>query len=287
MKAGLPAAGGKPIAMNWALWKKAVSDLWLLLAVSAALLVLFGWVFVWFTSLFQLGAWGTLLSVMPSALKPMFGVPIAQLASPAGQISVVFVHPITLLVSMGWAVGRGSDAVSGEIGRGTMEHLLALPVRRAWLIVVPAVCSTLGAAVLATALWLGVWLGIATVELHASLGVRQFLPGAVNLFALTFCMTGLTAFCSSWDHNRWRTMALAVGLYVVSFLVWLVVRVWPAGWWLKYLTFLTAFEPQQLILMPTVQSVAWRYHGTLLAIGLLSYATAAVILTFRDIPQPR
>ena len=33
--------------MNYALWKKAVSDAWLTLAVSSALLILFCWLFVW------------------------------------------------------------------------------------------------------------------------------------------------------------------------------------------------------------------------------------------------
>ncbi len=273
--------------MNWALWKKSLTDLWLFLALSTILLLLFGWVFVWFTSLFQLGAWGALLNAMPRALQPMFGVPIAQLASPAGQVRMIYVHPIPLVICIGWAVGRGSDMVSGEIGRGTMEHLLTLPVRRVWVLAAPAFCSTLGTLVLAASLWLGTWLGIATVELHASLSVRQFLPGAANLCALTFCLTGLTALCSSWDHNRWRTMALAGGFYVVSFLLWLVARVWQAGWWLKYLTILTAFEPQRLILQPDAQSLAWRYNGTLIALGLLSYAAAAVIFTRRDIPQPR
>jgi len=273
--------------MNRALWKKAVADLWLLLLVSATLLLLFGWAFVWFTSLFQVGAWGALLNAMPNVMQPMFGVPMAQLALPAGQISVVFVHPIPLLICLGWAVGRGSDTVSGEIGRGTMEYLLTLPVRRVWVLVAPAVCSTAGAAVLAAALWTGVSLGIATVELHVSLKATQFLPGTMNLFGLTFAMSGLTAFCSSWDHNRWRTMALAVGFYVVSFLLWLVARVWQTAWWLKYLTFLTAFEPQRLILLPDSQAIAWHYNGVLLALGLAGYVVAAVILTFRDIPQPR
>ena len=273
--------------MNWALWKKGLLDIWLLLAVCSALLLLFGWVFVWFTSLFRLGAWATMLNAVPSSLQPMFGVPLAQLASPAGQISMIFVHPIPTVICVGWAIGRGSDAVSGEIGRGTMEMLLTLPVRRVSVLVVPAIFSTLGAAALAASLWMGAWLGIATVDLHARLDIGQFLPGAINLFALTFCLTGLTAFCSSWDHNRWRTMALAAGFYVVSLLIQLVARVWHAGRWVKYLTFLTAFEPQQLILVPGSESLAWRYNGTLAAIGLVSYAAAAVIFTFRDIPQPR
>lgn len=280
--------------MNWALWRKAVSDVWRLLVVCSGLLVLFAWAFVWFTSLFQLGVWGALLNALPNALQSLFGVPVARLATPAGQLSLIYVHFVTMVVCVGWAVGRGSDPISGEIGRGTMELLLTLPVRRVSVLLIPAVFSTLGAAVLAASLWLGTWLGTLTVAAHRATGAGQFLPGAVNVFALTFCLTGITALLSSWDHNRWRAMSLSVGIVVVSFLLRLVARISQAGgWarhleWLKYATFLTAFEPQQLILMPdAAKSLAWQYHGTLIGIGLACYATGAVIFTVRDIPQPR
>jgi len=51
--------------MNLALWKKAVSDAWLTLAVSSVLLILFCWLFVWLMSLFDIGAWSRLLDLLP------------------------------------------------------------------------------------------------------------------------------------------------------------------------------------------------------------------------------
>ena len=141
--------------LNLALWKKAVSDAWLTLAVSSALLILFCWLFVWLMSFFDAGRWGSLLSLLPNFVQPMIGVPLAKLASPAGQLSVLFGHLVTILVCVGWAVGRGSDSISGEIGRGTMDLLLSLPVWRISVMAVPAVVATLGAAVLAASVWLG------------------------------------------------------------------------------------------------------------------------------------
>jgi len=67
----------------------------------------------------------------------------------------------------------------------------------------------------------------------------------------------------------------------------MVARMWEPGAWLRYLSFLTAFEPQRLILLPEEGlGVALRYNGTLLALGLISYLMAAVIFTRRDIPAP-
>ena len=274
--------------MNRALWRKAVSDSWRTLCVSGLLLVLYGWVFVWLTSLLKFGVWLTFLDMLPGFVEKMVGMPLANLASPTGRLSVVFVHIVTLLICIGWAIGRGSDTVSGEIVRGTMELIATLPVRRASVLVPPAVVATVGAAVLPASLWAGATLGLMTFQMEAAVHPGQFLPGVLNLFAMTFCFAGITTFLSSWNRNRWRTIWMAVGLFVICSIIEMISRLWPAGWWLKYFTLLTAFEPQRMIVMPDeAWSLSLRYDGTLLAIGLAGYAAAAIVFSYRDIPVSR
>ena len=278
--------------MNPALWKKACSDAWVQLLITSVLLALFAWLFVWLMSLFSAGAWTRLFHWLPEGIQDFLHnwlrVEVVDLASVAGRISFVYLHMVTVLLFLGWAVGRGSDTVSGGIANGTMELILPLPVRRVWVLVVPAVVSTLGAVVLAAAIWGGTWLGLTTVELEENLSIWLFLPGAVNLFAMTFCLGGVTTLLSSWDHDRWRTIWLAVGFFVVSTILKLVSRLWEPGAWLGYFSFLTTFEPQQLILM---REEAWSasigYNVPLLVVGLAGYVAAAVIFTWRDIPVPR
>ena len=160
--------------MNLALWKKAVSDAWLTLVVSSVLLILFCWLFVWLMSHFDMGAWSTMLNLLPNFVQPMLGVPLAKLATPAGQLSFLYVHVVTILVCVGWAVGRGSASISGEIGRGTMDLLLSLPVWRMSVMTVPAVVATLGAAVLAASVWAGLVLGLLCVKFHQPPPPQEF-----------------------------------------------------------------------------------------------------------------
>jgi len=278
--------------MNAAIWKKAVRDARLHLVLTSVLLALFAWLFVWLTSLFPLGAWASMLQLLPPGiqgfLRAWLGVELVQMASLAGRISFLYLHVVTVLLFLTWALARGSEVVSGGISDGTMELILTLPIRRVWVLVAPAVVSTLGTAVLAASVWGGTWLGLSTVELEQDLSAWLFLPGAVNLFAMAFCMTGVTTLLSSWDRNRWRTIWLAVGFFVISAIVKLISRMWAPGAWLKYLSFLTTFEPQQLILM---REKAWSasigYNVPLLAVGLLAYVAAAIIFVRRDIPVPR
>jgi ABC-2 type transport system permease protein len=273
--------------MNFALWRKAVSDSWLTLAVSSVLLVLFCWLFVWLMSLFDMGAWGTILNVLPDFVQPMLGVPLAKLATPAGQLSILYTHIVTLLVCVGWAVGRGSASISGEIGRGTMDLLLSLPVWRITVMTAPAVVATLGAAVLAASVWAGMALGLLCVKFKSPPPLLDFLPGAVNLFTMTFCFTGITTFVSSWNRDRWRTISISGGFFVLSLILKFVARMWPGGAWLGYLSFLSLFRPQEAILVPATSVWAGlRPDGLLILLGLLGYAAAAAILWRRDIPAP-
>jgi ABC-2 type transport system permease protein len=274
--------------MNLALWKKAVSDAWLTLVISSVLLILFCWLFVWWMSFFDVRKWGLFVNLLPDFIQPMVGVQMAKLATPAGQLSIVFGHLVTVLMCVGWAVGRGSDSISGEISRGTMDLILSLPVWRFSVMAVPAVVATAGAAVLAASVWLGLALGLLCVRFPNPPSLGQFLPGAVNLFAMTFCFTGITTFISSWNRDRWRTISLAGGFFIISLILKFTARMWPGGRWLGRLSFLNLFEPQQLILSPPTAGWTGLYSdASLLVIGLIAYAVAAAVFWWRDIPAPR
>ncbi len=274
--------------MNRALWTKALTDAWRQLLVSLLLLTLFSWIFVWLMSLFPVGGVGIILKWLPGFVQSMVGVPLAMLASPVGQVSILYVHVVTLLVCVGWALGRGSDSVSGEIDRGTMDLILSLPVWRVTVLLAPAVVTTMGSMLLAASVQLGTILGLACVHFEQPVSASAFLPGAVNLFCMIFCFTAITTLVSSWGRDRWATIAIAGGFFIFSLIVKLIARMWPAGKWLFGLSFLSPFEPQELILMPAHGGrVAMHYDLTLLGLGLACYVAAAVIFSRRDIPGPR
>ena len=272
--------------MNRALWKKAISAAWLHLLISSVLLILFAWLFVWLMGLFKLGAWASILQMLPDFSQRMMAVPIKHIASPAGQITILYDHVITILIFIGWAIGRGSDPISGEISRGTMDLTLTLPVRRSSVIFVPAVVSTLGAAVLGASVWLGTWIGLVVARGDEGIAAAGFLLGAVNLVAMTFCLTGITTFVSSWNRSRWRTISITAGFFVVSVIIKMVGRLWEPGDWLKYLSFLTAFDPQKVILLPNgAWDLSLRFNSVLIVLGILGYAAAMFVFARRDIPS--
>jgi ABC-2 type transport system permease protein len=273
--------------MNPALWRKAFSDAWLHLLISSLILITFAWIFLWLMSKIEIGVVATLLKAMPPMFQKLMGIPIADLATSAGRTSLLFVHVVTLLVCVGWAVGRGSDTISGEIGRGTMDLLASLPVYRASLLFPPAVVAALGTALLAISVWLGISLGLATIKIEG-VTLGKFVPAVTNLSAMVFCLTGVTAFISSCSRDRWRTIFMAVGFFLVSFILEMVGRLWERGGWLEYLTFLSLFHPQEFTLLP--EKAGWpliRANLILLGLGLGGYFAAALVFWRRDVPMSR
>lgn len=274
--------------MNCALWKKAFLDVWLQLLISSLVLFGFGWIFPWLLSMFKADLAIALLKAMPGFIQRIVGIPLAELVTPAGSISLIFVHVVTLLVCIGWAVGRGSDPICGEIGRGTMDMLVSLPIWRATLILVPAAVATLGAVILPASILIGIAIALNTITLKEPVYTSEFIPGAINLFSLIFCLTGITTFISSLVKDRWRTISLTVGIYLVELIIEAVGRLWEAGSWLHYCTFLSVYQPQELVLLRGQSpSTEIKYNVVLLIIGLLCYALGIIIFSHRDVPTAR
>jgi ABC-2 type transport system permease protein len=273
--------------VNWALWQKAIREARALFLGLAALEFGFQWLFIWLSSLVKLPAIAAFLSALPKEFESMAGIPFSEVATPTGRLAMAYVDPVVIFGATCWAVARGSDCISGELGRGTMEMLLSQPVRRIEILLSQAVVTTMAAALLALATWLGTCVGVWSVGLAAEVNAWQFLHGAVNLFALMFFLAGLTTLVSSADSYRGRTIGIVGGFYMVELVIKVLSRLRPQSEWIGWLSFLTAFEPQRLIVRP---DEAWRlglgYNGTLLAFGLAAYVAAAIVFCRRDLPAP-
>jgi ABC-2 type transport system permease protein len=178
-----------------------------------------------------------------------------------------------------WAISRGSDCISGEIGRGTMEMLLAQPVGRIQVLWSASAITIVGTALLALASWLGVYVGIQTtlveepapaatvtipwfgLELPNPLAKKEtqlvamrdrveaawFAPAAFNLFSLGIFGAGLSTLLSACDRYRWRTIGIVVGFYLVEMTLKIVGRAAEHLAWLGRWTFLTAYEPERFV----------------------------------------
>jgi ABC-type transport system involved in multi-copper enzyme maturation permease subunit len=180
-----------------------------------------------------------------------------------------------------------------------MEMLLAQPVRRTSVYWAHAMVTTLGSALLATAVWCGTAVGLYANSMHNEVTAKLYLPPAVNLFGLMVCVGGLTALVSSCDNQRWRTVGIMGGIYVASAALVIAGQFSERWRWVRYLSFLNAYKPQTMVARP---DAAWLlvterrdhslhiglggYQLALIAVGLACYIAGSVVFARREIPAP-
>jgi len=262
---------------------------------------------VWLVSQIDTSRFQAILELLPGEWQKFSTVPIEQLVRYEGRISLTYDEPVVVFCMTIWAIARGSDVVSGEINRGSMEMLLSQPVSRMNVLFTHAWVTVVGILLLAAGTWLGVYTGIqiysVNIEEQAQMWLpfvgpvlnpfgepvikptplRElvdpfvFIPAAVNLAAMGVMIAGLTTLLSSFDRYRWRTIGLMIGFYVLSVLAKLLGLASETFSWLTYVSVFTPYEPEICVQVATVDPYgAWslsRYNelGDYLGLGPLGF----------------
>jgi ABC-2 type transport system permease protein len=264
--------------MNRLLIKKCVNESLLLHSACASMLFVFCCMRVWIVCQFDLQQFEPLLEQF-RRFEKFSPVPLEQLLTYAGTIGMTFSEPVLILCVLIWCIARGSDVVSGELGRGTLEMLLSRPIGRVRLLVIHSSVCVAGLALLCFVAWFGIYVGIHSntiretqatasisipflsmnwpieigtpVELDIPLASRVaptlFLPTIVNLFSFGFFVLGLSTLLSSVDRFRWRTIGLTISIYIVQLLIFLLSKVNEAWRFLENFTFFASYQPDAIV----------------------------------------
>ena len=259
--------------------KKSVNEALLLFLACGLMLFSFCWARVWITCQFELDKFAPLLKQF-KAFERFAPVPLEQLLTYTGSIAMTFNEPVLILCIVVWCISRGSDVVSGEIGRGTMEMLLAQPITRFRLLATHAGVTTVGLALLCFLVWLGIYCGIHTntvketiapsidlklpfipVEVPIPVGESKvvqrnladkvsaslFVAPAINLFAFGFFLQSLSSLFSCCDRYRWRAIGVVIGIYVVELLMFLLSRATDWTQFVGYFSFFSLYQPDGIV----------------------------------------
>ena len=212
----------------------------------------------------------------------------------ADMISISYVHPLTIFILSIWAIGRASGAIAGEIDRGTMELLLAQPLRRSQVVLAHLAVDIVTIPVICLSIWGGTWLGASFVGFignsNQTLAVDPwaFVPGLANVALLLFALSGLTMCFSAAGRFRWRVLGLVVMVALVQFLLNLIGQLWEPAAPLRPFTVFYYYQPQPLMLQSDwyEQRDIWLQMAVLAGVGTVGYALALAIFCRRDLPAP-
>ena len=236
----------------------------------------FGWIRVWVVSLLDMGQFATIVDQL-RAFERFAPIDFDTMLTYPGRVGMTFDEPVVILCIVIWCVARGSDVVSGELGRGTLEMVLAQPIRRTTLLWSHAVVSLVGLALLALLVWAGIAIGVYFTTVQESIPqptlqlpilnldiplsteppAKQIVPlsdrvnawvfsaSTFHLFAFGYFLLGLSSMCSAVDRYRWRTVGTVVGFYVIQVVMIGLGKATEKLAWLRSLTFISCYKPQK------------------------------------------
>lgn len=230
--------------MNGPLNRKYWSEGWLLFVACAIGVVSFCWFRTWVVGELDTSQFRQIIDLLPKDWRKFATVDFDWLVSYLGRTALALDEPMLVMFISGWVLVRGSDVVSGELGRGTMEMLLAQPVSRRRIFLNHAFWTLVGLTVLMLLCWLAMAIGIWTssveestyrelrvpiidyripltflppqierIQMSDEVNPLMFVPGIVNLWFLGWFLAGFAAMLSAFDRFRWRTLGLVAAFY--------------------------------------------------------------------------
>lgn len=124
-----------------------------------------------------------LFEQMPGPIQAMIGEEI-DLSTAAGYLDLRMFSTIAPLLFLVYAIGRGNAAVAGEESRGTLDLLLAHPVKR-WRIIIEHVLAIgAGLIIISLAMWGGLVVGGILVDVEfnwSSTALAILMSGLLGL----------------------------------------------------------------------------------------------------------
>ncbi len=320
--------------MKRALRRKYITEALILFLFCAIGVFVFSWFRVWIVGELDTKQFRQIIDLLPNDWRKMAPVDFDWIVSYLGRTALTLDEPLLVMLVCAWAMVRGSDVVSGEVSRGTMEMLLAQPVSRKQVYWTHARWTLIGLLLLMLLVLAGMSLGIwstsveestypeirvplvgyripltflepqrETIAMASQVNPIQFLPGILNLFCLGIFLAGFSAFCSSWDRYRWRTLGIVVVFYFANAMLKLGGLASESFAWMGYFTIFGLYEPATSIeladLEPGHEWFFYRFDEVgylelapmgnnivLLILGLLCFWWGARIFVKRDLPAP-
>lgn len=216
---------------------------------------------------------------LPKGLRALFAGGEIDIGSPVGYLNSQVFAFMTPLLLMIFSIGAGAGAVAGEEERGTLDLLLAHPVRRRDYVIQRFLAIAALVAVLTAVLLASVALGSWLVDLEIGFGKLVAASVSVGLLALLFGALALAV--GSIGPGRGRAIAVAAAVAVAA---WILDGLGQA---------VDALDPwrpaspfyQALGHSPLRDGAPWGGWGVLVLVTGVLVACAALGLERRDIRQ--
>lgn len=260
---------------------KQARELWRVLLACAAMLGIF------FTlASFLFGTFGDLAMrdlglVPPELLTGLFGGLVVGLDPLVTWLATLLVHPLALTVFAAAVVSIAARCPAGEVDRGTLDLLLALPIARRELVAASIVLLQLVLWGLTAVVWSGLRYGLALGAIPPPANLAAFGWVVVNLWALFSAVAGIATLVSTRVTEQGRVTAIVISFLVLSFFVNLIASIWEPARFADVVSLFHYYQPHPIV---RGGGAPLGDLGVLLGVALVANAAAFAVFGRRDIP---
>ena len=246
--------------------------LWFGLGITAYTLLIAAF---WPTAKNNAALFSSYISQLPEAFVKAFGIAdIAHFEGFIGAEELNFMWPLIVLV---FVIMAASSFVAGEIDRGTIELWLSVPVPRWRLLSAKQIALVIGIVVLAAVTV--ALIAVAARLANESLSTSGLVATGAVLSALCIAVAGYTSLFSSLFSSRGAAAGLAAGVTIGSYLLGILSGISRDFDWLRYLSIISAFHPQQALLGGAADAAE---VSALVALGVVTALLSLAVFQRRD-----
>jgi ABC-2 type transport system permease protein len=212
---------------------------------------------------------------LPPAIQALIGNDLS-IGTAAGFINAQFFTwtPALLIV---YAITQGTGAIAGEETAGTLDMLLAQPVRRGSMVLAKCAAAATGGVIIVMMAYAGFALSIPWVDID--LTQADVLSACVNALPLTMFFFALSLWLGAVAPSRSHATGVAVGVAVVSYFTYSLAAGIDQIAVARYASPFHYFGRG----LPLVEGINWPHFTLLLGIAAIFVALAIRTFERRDI----
>lgn len=220
------------------------------------------------------------IEFLQNMINSFVGGRMGNTVGPGTLSSLAWVHPLVLSMLFAVEITLCTRVPAGEIDRGTIDILFALPVSR-WQVYLAESITWLAAGLV---LMIFAFVGSSTGSLAIPVSDRaeplRLLFVLSNLYALYLCVGGYSFLMSALSDRRGRAVGAIVSALLTLFLWSFLSQYWKPADAISFLNILSYFKPMPILdegLFP------FRNVGVLLACAVPLWVAGGVVLSRRDV----
>jgi ABC-2 type transport system permease protein len=224
-----------------------------------------------------------LLKWVPDAVRESIGIPLTDLTGPPTFKALIFLRPDFRILTMLFGIVVGTDAIAGEVGRGTSDLIFSHPVRRSTAVNAAAAATAAHLCLIGCAMVFG----FLTATRVFPMGDRQpelmaVLPCMALVLLSSFVISLVALMVGSLAPNRPRAVGISLLLIIGPIMLGFVANFSRPVQWFAHLFPENYYKPHLLLIGGSELYGAGNWFA-LAGIGLVAYLGARYFAERRDL----